>query len=175
MILAVLRRHVRSARDPLAQGDHVEGRDPAPVSPLHGHRGDNSNKIIADVNITSDAHGVIFAMGSRFGGHTLFIKDRRLHYVYNFLGIKPEQKFVSDTLEPGKHTLGMAFVRDKSGHFTLGGDRLCVGYDSEDKVSEEYDAPYAFTDGTILGVAVDVGDDVYLDLEKEAAAAMARD
>jgi len=50
-----------------------------------------------------------------------------------------------------------------------------VGYDSEDKVSEEYTAPYAFTDGTILGVAVDIGDDVYLDLEKEAAAVMARD
>ena len=43
------------------------------------------------------------------------------------------------------------------------------------KVSEEYEAPNAFTDGTILGVGVDVGDDVYLDLEKEAAAAMARD
>ena len=50
-----------------------------------------------------------------------------------------------------------------------------VGYDSEDPVSEEYQSPYEFTDGTILGVAVDVGDDVYLDLEREAAAGMARD
>ena len=58
---------------------------------------------------------------------------------------------------------------------TLGGDGLCVGYDSEDKVSEEYEVPYTFTDGTILGVAIDVGEDVYLDLEKEAAGALARD
>ena len=28
----------------------------------------------------------IFAHGSRFGGHALFIKDRKLWYVYNFLG-----------------------------------------------------------------------------------------
>jgi arylsulfatase len=163
-----------------------------------------SYKIIADVNLTSDAHGVLFAHGSRFGGHALFIKDRRLYYVYNFLGIKPEQKLVSkEELQPGKHVLGMAFAREKSGqfgeaigkaqlyiddkvvaegplktqpgHFTLGGDGLCVGYDSEDKVTEEYDAPNRFTDGTILGVGVDVGDDVYLDLEKEAAGALARD
>jgi arylsulfatase len=163
-----------------------------------------SYKIVADVNITSDAHGVIFAHGSRFGGHALFIKDRRLYYVYNFLGIKPEQKLVSkEELQPGKHVLGMAFAREKSGqfgeavgkaqlyiddkvvaegplktqagHFTLGGDGLCVGYDSDDKVTEEYEAPNRFTDGTILGVGVDVGDDVYLDLEKEAAGALARD
>ena len=75
-----------------------------------------SYKIIADVTLTSDSTGVIFAHGSRFGGHALFIKNRRLHYVYNFLGIKPEQKFVSKAeLSPGKHTVGMAFIREKGG------------------------------------------------------------
>ena len=28
-----------------------------------------------------------------------------MYYVYNFLGIKPEQEFVSPPLKPGKHTL----------------------------------------------------------------------
>ena len=45
---------------------------------------------------------MIFAHGSRFGGHALFIKDRKLHYVYNFLGIKPEQTFVSPELAAGQ-------------------------------------------------------------------------
>jgi arylsulfatase len=175
---------------------------PVPESVGANIRG-RSYKILADVTTTSDSHGVIFAHGSRFGGHALFIKDRRLYYVYNFLGIKPEQKLVSEPLAPGKHVLGAAFVREKGGqygesigkaqlyvdeqvvaeapwktqpgHFTLGGDGICVGYDSEDKVSEEYEAPTEFTDGTILGVGIDVSEDVYLDLEKEAAAAMARD
>jgi arylsulfatase len=146
---------------------------------------------------------VILAHGSRFGGHALFIKDRRLYYVYNFLGIAPEQKFVSPPLDPGKHAVGMAFVREKSGkygesigktqlyvddkvvaegpmrtqsgHFSLCGDGLCVGFDSADRVTQEYEAPATFTDGSILGVVVDVGEDVYLDLEREAVAAMARD
>jgi len=162
-----------------------------------------SYKIIADVNITDKASGVIFAHGSRFGGHSLFIKDQKLYYVYNFLGIQPEQKFVSGVLTPGKHSLGVAFTREKAGkygeslgkaqlyvddkpvaegpmraqvgHFTLCGDGLCIGYDSADKVSEEYEAPGTFTGGTILAVAVDVGQESYADLERLAAAALARD
>ena len=53
------------------------------------------------------ASGVIFAHGSRFGGHALFLKDRKLVYVYNFLDIRPEQRFVSGSISrPGKHTFG---------------------------------------------------------------------
>jgi arylsulfatase len=162
-----------------------------------------SYKIIADVDITEDAEGVIFAHGSRFGGHALFIQDGKLHYVYNFLGIPPEQTFVSERLTPGKHALGTEFARDKAGEykesigttrlyvddqvvaegpmraqvgkFTLCGDGLCVGYDSADAVSRTYKAPFKFTGGTILGVAVDVSGERYRDLEAEAMAAMARD
>ena len=162
-----------------------------------------SYKIVADVDVTRTRQGVIFAHGSRFGGHTLFIKDGKLHYVYNFLGIQPEQKFVSENLPAGKHTLGVSFDREKSGqygeslgktrlfvddkvvaegpmraqtgHFTLCGDGLCVGFDSGDRVSQEYEAPYTFSGGTILGVAVDVSPEAYLDLEREAKGAMARD
>ena len=35
---------------------------------------------------TAEAGGVLFAHGSRFGGHALYIKDRKLKYVYNFVG-----------------------------------------------------------------------------------------
>ena len=175
---------------------------PVPESTAVNIRG-RSYKILADAEVTPESEGVIFAHGSRFGGHTLFIKDRKLHYVYNFLGIKPEQTFVSPELEPGQLTLGMEFVREGSGEhiesvgtaklyvgeqvvaegpmlaqigpFTLCGDGLCVGYDSADPVSRSYPAGFPFTGGRILGVAVDIGEDQYLDLEREAAAAFARD
>ena len=42
------------------------------------------------------ARASIFAHGSRFGGHSLFVKDGTLTYAYNFLGIPPETRF-SDT------------------------------------------------------------------------------
>ena len=36
---------------------------------------------------TPEAGGVLFSHGARFGGHALYIKDGRLKYVYNFLGV----------------------------------------------------------------------------------------
>ena len=83
----------------------------------------------------SERSGVIFAHGSRFGGHSLFIKDKKLYYVYNFLGIKPEQQFVSPELKPGKYTLGMEFTRESAGkyHESLGKTKLYVN----DKVVAE--------------------------------------
>ena len=35
---------------------------------------------------TPEAAGVLFSQGSRFGGHTLYIKDGKLKYAYNFVG-----------------------------------------------------------------------------------------
>lgn len=56
------------------------------------------------------------AVGSRFGGHALFVKNRRLWYVYNFLGIPPEQQLVSpDELTVGAHVLGAEFQKDGHG------------------------------------------------------------
>ena len=175
---------------------------PVPEGAAVNVRG-RSYKILADVEVTKDTEGVIFAHGSRFGGHTLFIKDGKLNYVYNFLGIKPEQTFTSDKLEPGKRTLGVEFIREGAGEhgestgtaklyvdekvvaegpmraqvgkFTLSGDGLCVGFDSADPVSRSYPPGFPFKGGTILGVGVDIGEDQYLDLEREAAAAFARD
>jgi arylsulfatase A-like enzyme len=164
-----------------------------------------SFKILANVEIAEpDAAGVIFAHGSRFGGHTLFIKDHKLHYVYNFLGIPPEQHFVSsEELKPGKYTFGMEFTKQSNGphgesvgsmklyvndnvvaegpmktqpgKFTLSGDGLCVGYDSGDAVSKEYTTPGKFHGGTIQGVGVTVEKASYVDLEKEAQRALMRD
>ena len=182
---------------------YYAGTSPVPEGVAVNIRG-RSYKILADVEITDpNCSGVIFAHGSRFGGHTLFIKDKKLHYVYNFLGIPPEQQFVSPELTPGKYTLGMEFTREKAGQyhesigatrlyvndkvvaegpmraqvgkFTLGGDGLCVGRDSGDAVSHGYKSPGTFKGGTILGVGVTVEKAQYLDLEKMAAAAFAVD
>jgi arylsulfatase A-like enzyme len=182
---------------------YYPGTAPVPEGVAVNTRG-RSYKILADVEMTGpDCSGVLFAHGSRFGGHSLFIKDKKLYYVYNFLGIKPEQQFVSPELKPGKYTLGMEFIREKAGQhheslgktklyvndkvvaegpmktqpgkFTLSGDGLCIGRDSGDAVSQEYKSPGEFKGGTILFVGVTVEKAQYLDLEKLAAGAFAVD
>lgn len=180
---------------------YFPGTAPVPEGVAVSVRG-RSYKILAGVDITdANASGVIFAHGSRFGGHALFIKDKKLHYVYNFLGIKPEQHFVSsEELKPGKYVVGMEFVREgegkhkenlgkarlyindkvvaegpmktQLGKFTLSGDGLCVGYDSGDAVSQEYTTPGTFKGGKILSVEVAVDKAQYLDREMELKRAL---
>ena len=164
-----------------------------------------SYEILAQVEIDNgDVEGVIYAQGARFGGHSLFVKDRRLWYAYNFIGLPPEQQLVSDReIGPGNHVLGVEFVKEslgerhethgtaklyvddevvaeaalrtQPGHFALCGEGLTIGRDSGDPVSKEYGAGFPFTGGKINEVEVNIGDDVYLDVEREFAAALARD
>jgi hypothetical protein len=146
---------------------------------------------------------VIFAQGSRFGGYTLFVKDGKLTYVYNFLGIPPEQEIVADAPTSGTHIVGVDFTREKAGEhhepigtlklfvddevvaedeirtvasrYSLCGEGLCIGYDGGDAVSSEYKPKFEFTGGRIVKVVFDVADDAYVDVEQEMAAAIARD
>lgn len=49
-----------------------------------------SHTIVASVEIPADGpvEGVLLAHGGRFGGYSLFVKDRRLVYVHNYCGIE---------------------------------------------------------------------------------------
>jgi arylsulfatase len=163
-----------------------------------------SFKILADVEITDpNAEGVIVSHGARFGGYTLFLKEKKLYFVYNFLGIPPEQKFISGEIQPGKYVLGMEFTKESSGqyheshgttrlyvndqvvaqgamrtqagHFALTGEGLCIGRDSADPISSEYQSPFTFKGGTIFRVEINATGEAYMDLEVEAAAMMARE
>jgi arylsulfatase len=163
-----------------------------------------SYKVLAEVDLTPDTEGVIFAAGSRFGGHSLFIKDGQVTYAYNFLGIPPEDHISAPVPSSGRHILGVEFTKDHIGpyregvgplklyvddqqvgeqeirtvlgHFSLCGEGLCIGYDSGDSVSSEYaGSAFEFTNGEIQRVVFDIADDVYTDVEAHYAAAMSRD
>ncbi|GFJ93589.1 hypothetical protein Prum_072310 [Phytohabitans rumicis] len=113
------------------------------------------------------AQGVLFAHGSRFGGHALYVKDNRLHYVNNFVGMM-EQKvdgtedlpvgenlllaasFDKDgenppgvstgilTLYHGDRKVGAARIKTQPGTYSIAGEGLCVGRDSGEAVTSDY-------------------------------------
>ena len=162
-----------------------------------------SYKILPDIEVAKDASGVIFAYGSRFGGHALFIKNGKVTYCYNFLGIPPEQRISASAPSLGKHVVGVEFTKERlgqyqeahgtlklyvddkvvaqgeirtmTGHFSLCGEGLCVGYDSSDPVSSEYGTDSYFKGGTITKVVFDVADDAYVDVARHMLAALMRD
>ena len=113
------------------------------------------------------AQGVLFAHGSRFGGHALYVKDNRLHYVNNFVGIVEQQivgtedvptgenlilsaSFDKDGEDPphvstgilslyhGDKKVGEARIKTQPGMFTIAGEGLCVGRDSGEPVTDDY-------------------------------------
>ena len=62
------------------------------------------------------AEGVLFAQGSRFGGHSLYVKDNRLHYVNSFVGIVEQKVVATQDLPTGEDLiLSASFEKDGSG------------------------------------------------------------
>ena len=49
------------------------------------------------------ASGVLFAQGSAFGGHALYVKDNRLRYVYNFVGMLEQQVIATEDFPIGEN------------------------------------------------------------------------
>jgi arylsulfatase A-like enzyme len=113
------------------------------------------------------AEGVLFAHGSRFGGHALYVKDNRLHYVYNFVGMIEQKIDSTQDLPTGQNLiLSASFDKDgedpphvstgilslyhgdkkvaegriktQPGMFMLAGEGLCVGRDSGEAVTTDY-------------------------------------
>ena len=113
------------------------------------------------------AEGVLFAHGSAFGGHALYVKEDRLHYVYNFIGMEEQvavatervptgeklilaASFDKDGEDPpgvangtlslwhGETKVGEARIKTQPGKFMIAGEGLCVGRDGGSGVTTDY-------------------------------------
>ena len=59
------------------------------------------------------AEGVLFAHGARFGGHALYVKDDRLHYVYSFVGVMEQKIDATEDIPTGENlNLAASFEKD---------------------------------------------------------------
>ena len=163
-----------------------------------------SYSIVAEVRVDAeDASGVLFSHGAAFGGHSLYVKEGRLKYAYNFVGSNEQIVESIAPIPAGERILGASFVREgdampatgtlslfvddekvgegrivtQPGNFSLVGEGLNVGKDPASPVTGDYagTSPYGFTGGAIARVIVDVSGEHYVDLELEALAMMKRE
>jgi arylsulfatase len=75
-----------------------------------------SFSITADVEIPEGgANGVILAQAGRFGGWSLYLKDGKPTYCYNFLGLQEYKVAAPQALTAGKVTVRMNFDYDGGG------------------------------------------------------------
>ncbi len=142
-----------------------------------------SFSVTAEVEIPAGgANGVILAQGGRFGGWTLYLKDGKPTYCYNFLGMQEYKVGAASAVAAGKAAIRMNFDYDgggvgKGGTATLlvNGEKVAsgridrtqmaifsadetaaVGLDDATPVTADYkERDNAFT-GKIFKVTVDV-------------------
>ena len=120
-----------------------------------------SHAVTAEVVVPeSGAKGVIFAQGGIPGGFSLYAKDGRLTYCYNFCGI--EHYFVqgSQAIPEGRHQVRMEFAYDgggiaKGGTITLFVDGERVGEGRLDRTE-----PFAFSADETVDVGMERGSPV---------------
>ena len=152
---------------------------------------------------SADASGVLFSQGARFGGHALYIKDGKLKYVYNWVGMFEQTIEATEpisaghavfsvsfhregdsmpaegtlTLHVGDRTVGEGRIKTQPGKFSLAGEGLNVGKDTAEPVTDDYSgtSPWPFVGGTIHRAVVDVSGEPFEDLAQEARMAFARD
>ena len=163
-----------------------------------------SYSVTAEIDVpAAGAHGVLIAQGGRFGGWSVWVREGRLTYTYNVLGIQEFTITADEPLPAGKHQARMEFAYDggglaKGGDVTLFYDGTSVGsgrvgatqpmifsadettdigYESGTTVSSGYEARTSRFTGKIHWVQLDVGTDDhdhFIDPEERLRIAMAR-
>ena len=143
-----------------------------------------SHTITAEVDIPKNAaKGVLLAQAGRFGGWSLYLKDGKPTYTYNWLGLQRYTVAAKQALPAGKATIRYEFAYDgggvgKGGTGTLfvNGKKVAtgridrtqccafsadegadVGADEGTPVTEAYKVPFKFT-GKIGKATIDLGD-----------------
>jgi arylsulfatase len=142
-----------------------------------------SHSITADVELAdAKTNGVIIAQAGRFGGWTLYMKQGKLHYEYNFFGVERTNIASTASLPAGRHVIKfqyeidqpkpgtggkcMLLIDDKKvaeGHipktqpFAFSGDEGAdVGMDGETAVSNDYKQGDNKFAGKIVKVTIDL-------------------
>lgn len=116
---------------------------------------------------SAGAEGVLFAQGSRFGGHALYVKENRLRYVNNFVGLMDQKIDATEDLPTGENLIlcatfekdgedpphvatgivslyyddkkvGEGRIKTQPGKFSIAGEGLTVGRDSGEPVTSDY-------------------------------------
>jgi arylsulfatase A-like enzyme len=162
------------------------------------------HSITAEVVIPpGGAEGVLLAQGGVSGGYVLYVRDRKLHYLYNYMGLQEFTITSNMDVPEGECSLRYEFeptgepkVREGKGTpgrgelyingelvgicefpvtvpIVFGIEGLSCGYDFGEAVTHQYVAPFRFT-GKIRKVVTDLSGDLIEDDDAKVRLLMAQ-
>jgi arylsulfatase len=115
-----------------------------------------SFSIDADVQIPEGgANGVIIAQAGRFGGWSLYLKEGKPTFCYNFLGMQEYKASSSDALAAGRATVRMNFDYDGGGIGKGGMATILVNGQKVASGRVEHTQGMAFSADETAGVGMD--------------------
>jgi arylsulfatase len=145
---------------------------------------------------TGNCDGIIVCHGGHAGGYALYLKGRRLHYVYNFLGSfstvisASEELPVGDVLVRAVFNATGRFRGDMNLYYgdvpmgsgslpitvplTYGVDPFSVGYQRMGAIHTDLPGKFEMPEGVLHRVIIDAIGKAYRDPEGEARAALAK-
>ena len=120
-----------------------------------------SYAITADLDVPkSGAEGVIIAQGGSVNGWSLYAKDGKLKYCYNFFGVDVSFVEATQPIPAGNHQVRMEFKYDGGGTAKGGGVTLYVDGKSVGQGRIERTVPMAFSADETCDVGKETGSPV---------------
>jgi hypothetical protein len=115
-----------------------------------------SSKITAELDIPAGgANGAILSQGGRFGGWSLFMKDGKPAYTYNFLGLARYTVTAPEALPAGPATVVLDFAYDGGGAGKGGKATMLVNGKSVAEGRVEKTQPNIFSADETADVGID--------------------
>lgn len=120
-----------------------------------------SHSITAEVVAPqAGAKGVICALGGMNGGFSLYVKDGKLAYCYNFLGLNRYVVQSTQVIPPGTHQARMEFTYDGGGLGKGGDVSLFIDGQKTGQGRVEMTQPFGFSMDETFDVGIETGSPV---------------
>jgi arylsulfatase len=114
-----------------------------------------SHDITADLVVPpGGANGVLLAQGGRFGGWSLYVKNNRPVYAYNYLGLELFKVSSPTPLPTGKVTLRYVFLQNGDGPGSGGTESIFVNGTrvAEGRIGKTQPSMFSSDDGADVGM-----------------------
>ena len=99
---------VMGARNTVTYGEGMRGMGVDVFIDLRG----KSYTITSEVAVDANGNGVIVCQGGRFGGISLYMKEGKPAFTYNYLGMESTDVMATEALKPGNYKLVFEFKSD---------------------------------------------------------------
>lgn len=116
--------------------------------------------ITADVEVGANGNGVIVCQGGRFGGLSLYMKNGKPSFTYNYLGLASTTLSAPSALKPGKYSVTYDFKYDGGGPGKGGVGTILVNGAKVVEGRIERTQPGIFSVDDLADVGIDEGTQV---------------